>query len=484
MRTVLGFVMILAAVMLLYGTAVADERAEFADLQARIATLEAQLMAPAGAGDAESLTSLQKKGQVRLGGVAEIDVIVAHLDEANSSEDNIDITSAQITDADLDIRGDGGTDTYLFMKLDLDDASTDEQGLVEELQFVWQNVRGSKWTLVFGKDEVWFGQDKDMLVLDPYVHGGSGSTTVLGSSSPYESEIVWSSPADSNRDAWNSNPHEPSLISGLVWPGEVDNRVGLQALYQFTDQVSMSASLFQNVGGLTEDRSRDHGVQSWATQLKVKPIEGLQMQASFINLHDEAYADIDELDSRHLDILSSLADSVSYGWLSQRAYNNILRILDARVSAGLMTSDEYDNLMAAFPRTDDDIKAVSVGADFTTSDNKWEIWGEYLYGWDLAHLQDLTSHVLQVGAAYAITEKINLISEFGLMVIDNETLDRYSSGLDFDESLWSASLGASYTFDNGIKLLLQYMHEWYKNDLDGWENADADILAFRTAWEF
>ena len=57
-------------------------------------------------------------------------------------------------------------DTYLFIKLDVDDfynGSGDDDELLEEVYFKWSNVRGSNFDIRFGKGELAYGQDKDVV---------------------------------------------------------------------------------------------------------------------------------------------------------------------------------------------------------------------------------------------------------------------------------------------------------------------------------
>ncbi len=488
---ILAIAVVALGAMLLCVGAVADESAELADLTARVATLESQLMAPAGGGDAQSLTSLRQKGQVRIGGNVELDVWVVNRDEANDSEDEMDYTNAFDMDADLDVRVDGGPNEYLFMKLDLDD----NDDLVEELQFVFTNVRGYPVTIVFGEDEIWFGEDRDELIADPYVHGQGAGGSIHAYNPDFvgevENVIVPPSSVDPD-DIWENNPHESPMIMTpsmgsweMTLPGEVDNRFALQCGWEVNDWLTVSGSLFQNTAQMTEDRSRDHGIQSYAVQAKVKPNEQWQGQISFINQHDDLFGDDQEAQVDENQAFN-LAD------LQRRAQNAIHEILQERLASGEMTAAEWSEMAQPayggagtwIADTDDDTKAISASVGWTSADTKWEAWAEYIYGWDVAHLDELDSHTVSLGALYMLTERIALITQGGYVHLDNEVFDTNSTGLDFEEELYRASVGSSYTLDSGITFLVEYMHEWYKNDLDGWENAEADLVAFRTLWEF
>ncbi|MHC4872189.1 MAG: hypothetical protein ACYTFY_10125 [Planctomycetota bacterium] len=225
----------------------ANDTAEIADMQARVATLEAKLMAPAGGGDAESLTSLRKKGAVKIGGNVEIDLIFTRRSDANENSDHIDRTQYALATGDLDIRVDAGTDTYLFIKLDLGDTGVDGD-LTEEIQFVWENVRGSNWQLMLGKAEVPFGQDKTNLITDGYVNGAP--IVVTGGEAASDSV---NSNGGGNGDA-EEDFHESQAIMAN-WVGEVDNRWGVAATYNYKELGTFELSAFQNLDDMHEDRS-------------------------------------------------------------------------------------------------------------------------------------------------------------------------------------------------------------------------------------
>ena len=84
MRWGLGIV----AALVLGGAAYAAEsdaaslKSELADLKAKVAAMESTtMMAPATTGDVEALTSMKKKGAIRIGGDVEVAAMVASRDE-------------------------------------------------------------------------------------------------------------------------------------------------------------------------------------------------------------------------------------------------------------------------------------------------------------------------------------------------------------------------------------------------------------------
>lgn len=470
---------VVAAVVLFAGYVAANDTAEIADLQARIATLEAKLMAPAGGGDAESLTSLKKKGAVKIGGDVELDLLYTRRDEANASSDQIDRSRYASSDADLNIRVDAGTDTYLFIKLDLDDTGADGD-LTEEIQFVWENVRGSNWSLVFGKDEVPFGQDKDMLVSDPFVHGNTGQIAVTGGEAFADTNAPTAKAATTFADA-EENFHESQAIMA-AWVGEVDNRWGATASYKYKELGTFEICAFQNVEDMHEDRSEDTGVQSWATRLKVKPIEGLKLTGSFINLHRDS---MDERNEHIADAGTTTDGTAALGrvnGLGELADTRLRAIVADRQARGLLSASTVAEFNRQGPSVDDDQMATSLAFDYTTKDEKWNFYGEWIYTWHAAHFEELSTHVISLGAVYGLTPKIDLVAQGDMALIDNGVFKQL--GINFEENIYHAGVGAKYTCDNGIQFLVEYSHEWYRNDLSNWDNGEADIFGFRTAYSF
>ncbi|MHC4873194.1 MAG: hypothetical protein ACYTFY_15230, partial [Planctomycetota bacterium] len=228
----------------------ADQKSELTDMQSRIAVLEAKLVSESNNDSSASLISMKKKGNIRIGGVIAIDTIYTRRSEANAPSDKIGRSLMASNDADLNIRVDAGTDTYLYCKLNLDDTRTNGD-LTEELQFVWENVRGSNWKIVFGKDEVAFGQDRNYLISEPYVHGQGGLLAPVPERT-IDSNLPTAKTATNFSDS-EENFHETQGIMPW-WSGEVDNRWGITAAYRYKQLGSFEITAFQDIDDMHEDR--------------------------------------------------------------------------------------------------------------------------------------------------------------------------------------------------------------------------------------
>ena len=55
-----------------------------------------------------------------------------------------------------------------------------------------------------------------------------------------------------------------------------------------------------------------------------------------------------------------------------------------------------------------------------------------------------------------------------------------------DEDYWSVYFTVYYTFDSGIYMGAEYMHQWFDGDVNGGgdHDADADMFGFITGWSF
>lgn len=523
MRKLFNGIAVLAAAMLLWsGMAKSDERDELADLQARIATLEAKLMAPSGGGDAESLTSMKKKGAIKIGGTAEVSAGVASIEEAGQDDDDITDTIQEI-EFSLKMRVDMSPDAYLYVKLDCEDTAADGD-LVEELNYVWKNVRGSNLTVVLGKDEVFFGQDKSFLWSEGYSHGnesiisggglsgladdytmqnevndinsifdGNGFLAAVAPGTPQDQNSYAASTItnhvnnlnaskvltnDEFRNITNSeNIYAGSSIMGAPWQGERDNRVQLGLQYKIGEIAKLEASIFKNSDGFIDDSDRDN-FESYALRASVYPVEGLTLQASFINQHDDlmggqnttgaggnAGIEIDQVNP-----LASLA---------------MIREMDERVRAGAMSAQDFIYMTTVYEAEQNpNVRALSLGFDYVTPCAKWEFYAEYIHTWNAANLTDVDTDSLDIGISYAMTEKLLLAGQFGWANIDNDLFDNFNSGLDIDEDLFKLSLGAVYTTDYGVNFIFEWMHEWYENDLDGYDDTEGDAFMFSTVYNF
>lgn len=440
--TALGLLSLVVA-----GPASADDvsslREELAILKAKVVGLDGARDSGQIQGDSETLTSMKKKGRIQIGGRVEIDMQVVSRDDFTSSSDDVLYTQFTTQEAELDFKISAGSNAYLFIRLDLDDfwdSTVNQDDLLEEVYFRWNQVRGSNWDLRFGKGELPYGQDKDVLITDSYHHNdGDYRSTYLGV--PHEAV------AAQGAGVGGGNPHLG--VGNFAHPGEKDNVFLIEATYRWRDWFTFEGALFQNhsttggagrlTRGMHEDRPDDHLLfQSVAGRFTLRPIEGLTLQLSGLNQHTDSQGDVD---SR----------------------------LPAYINGDAKTDES----------------SISFSFDYFFRGVPLEIFGEYQHGANWYNDDHYTVDIFSLGTIWGVTPKIDLIAVGEWLNLDaNNNNVYFGNGYGDEEDYYKLALGAKYKFDNGIYLMVEYLHEWYHNERPGDDRRDADALSFRTAWSF
>lgn len=433
----------LALVLLATGAFANDSelREEIQDLRCVVAAMESAEMAPSAGGDVATLTSMKKKGQIQIGGRVDMDVYSIHRDDRTSGGDNVDSTQFRTTTAALMFRVAASKDSFLHIKLDLDDfwnaGTVNQDDLLEECYFMWKNVRRSNWSLRFGKGETPYGLDKDPAITKSYHHNSSLSLASYLSFAHEQAGTTGS-----------ANPR--TRVGNWYHPGEHDNVFLVQANYVWKDLAKLEMAVFQNdvARGMHEDRSDDHlGFQSFSARLSYMPMENLTLMASVINEHNDSRGD-----------------------------GEARTAMAATSTFALPAGAEED---ATSNQT-----AIDIAFDWKLKCMPLQIWGEYQHGFNWRYDRDYEVDILSLGAIYGVTEKVDVIvigEWMGFEAENNTAL----YGWDEDENLYKGQLAGRYTFNSGMKMILEYTHEWHENDRDDDEDhREADTIAFRTMWAF
>ncbi len=426
-------------------------RAEIARLKEKVQAMQAARAASAtNLGDAKSILTLRKKGAVQIGGRFDVDLYSINRDDRTSGSDTVNSTEFTTTTAALFFKINASRNTYLRIKLDVDDfwneGRANQDDLLEEVYFMWQNVRGSTWNLKFGKAEIPYGLDKDPAITKSYHHNsGFGCASYLGN-------------AREQRDANDTarNPH--STVGNSRHPGEHDNLYLIQAEYKFRDLFKAELALFQNgapaspgggrqTRGMYEDRSDDNMLfNSFDARFTLTPVENLELRFSVVNEHSASMGDGS--------LRTALAGTDTWALPAGRE------------------SDASANQTA-----------IDFAFDWKLKSMKLELFGEYQHAWDWRYDEQYSLDIASLGAIYGLTDHVDmvLIGEWlGIDAGNNQALH----GWDNDEDYYKTTIAGRYTFDNRIQLRLEYTKEWYFNDRAGDDQRDADVVAFRTMWVF
>lgn len=456
----LGAVVALMAASTVCANDTASMREEIADLRAKVASLETAEMAPSATGEAASLRGM-KRGSITIGGAAEMPIFVMETDEnvaADHGEDDEITNTYAVPEMCLKLNVQASPDMALKVKLDLED-TVGNGDLLEEMYFNWKNVGGSPITLNIGKKEVPFGQDNSIGYHEPFVHGGvDGFDGTYFTDNDYDND-------GNNGDT--SNVHAEQPMSTL--PGEIDNRAMVEAIWSYQQLLTLSGAVFQNTATMSDDGADDTmGFQSYAIKAELTPIEGLTLQASFVNQHDDSHEDVTR--------------------------NNEVN-----------GTDFLDDI-------EDDSQALSLAVDYKFKSVPVELWFEYMHGWNQVYTapvqggeldgrfnDEVDTDTFSLGMIWGVTENIDLgaIVEYANADVDNLDLDTTGNGVDdtaqwTDVDYWQAGASVYYNFDNGMYMGLEYYHVWMDADLDEGTianvddnlDADADIFGFVMGYSF
>lgn len=437
----------------------ASLRNELADMKAKMASMESRLAAPVDgsmAADAAGLESIKKNAHITIGGDVNIDLIFRDRDDATHDQDHVNSVDFRTHSANLrfKIKPVNMQDAHLYIKLDLDDEWEDENldgvldqdDILEEVKFVWEDIKNSGVGFVFGKGEVAYGQDRTLGIIQSYHHNDSVYTSegpgfiVAGVEDAIGPDVD-----DAN------NPH--SNVANVRHPGEVDNVFQAMVSYKWKEIWKFEATLFQNreypgndyivnglsgVGrGMHEDRPDDNMLfQSWAFRAWFAPTENLLMQASVLNMHND-----------------SRSDREQFG----------------------------ENTKA-------DQTAVDASFRYFAKSVDLEIFGEYQHGWNWNYTDDYTADIVQLGFDWGVTNKVNFGAMYEYMQLDDE------NGTDEVAEYQRIVLNTKYSFakdavtgEDQIYMMLEYGYEYVDHDIGG-TNADDDrnghLVGFRTGMVF
>lgn len=384
--------------------------------------------------DANTLASMKKNACISIGGWVDMPLFYTNRDYLLNG--NNDYSNTYFSgEAALYIDAKATEDAKLRIKLDLEDSfnGPDNDDLLEEVYFSWTNIACSGLGVAIGKKEVNFGQDKSIGYFNTLVHGNA--------------ELF--RPASAN-DKYTGRAGDLNPWSGyqLALPGEVDNQFQVEVSYAFADIARVSATVFQNsyneatpifnqfglasIGsrsqgtvGMAGDKSRDMGFRSFAAKAEITPFEGFNFNASFINLYDRAFKNLN----------------------------------------GYKTNSQ----------------AVSVGIDYTFSAINLEVFAEYLHGWNWAHVKNNDTDTVQLGLIWGVTDKIDLGLMFEYAQLDQG--DRIPS-----QDVWNYYATAYYKMTGNMKIGLEFMWQRAKdnswNVYPGGKTRDAYAIGMNTRWVF
>lgn len=373
--------------------------------------------------DAYLLSSMKKNACITIGGEVDIPLFYTNRDAMGNGDVDYDNTYFS-GEAALYIDAIATADSKLRIKLDLEDGfnGADNDDLLEEVYFQWNNVACTGLGIAIGKKEVSFGQDKTIGYFTGLAHGRAE---------------LFRGPADKYTGNF-FNETAATAGNSLGLPGEVDNQFQVEVSYAFADIAKVSATLFQNsanegwtrsVGNagfvdMAGDKSRDMGFRSWALKGEVTPFEGLNINASFINLYDRI----------------------------------------GKYYQGAKSSSQ----------------ALSIGASYKFNSIDLELFGEYLHGWNWNHVDDRDTDTISLGAIWGVTDRIDL----GLMG-EWAQIEGDAWNLGKDQDYWSIYATVYYNMTANMRIGLEFLWQRYEDDnLFNGDDRDAFAIGMVTSWKF
>ncbi len=428
MKLIRGVLGAAAAALLVCGAAKADEVSDMRrameemkqEMNSKLQNMEAKYEADlrdlkesaGGEGPTELVT--MKKYKMTVGGTLITEYRFEH-GATDAKQSTKDKTTAGwgLNKAEMKFKIKTSDTTTAVLKLDLDDTGTDGD-LVEEAYYDWKKLLDGNLGIRVGKHEIAYGKpDASIGDSDSVVHGKGGK-----------------SPTSANGLLLNG--------TGIHNIGEIDNTAGLNLNYKIRDIATIDFTTFSNTHAASAGENKtngDCGFNSFATQVKVSPIERLELVAGFVHLYNDG-ADA-------YDFQSGGSMSGYYNAADNTYFNNHLT---------------------------DHAMEMSLGATLNVND-RIDLFTQYMHTWNAAYIDEATVNTFNFGGTYKVNKNLTLGAMFDMervnpvgykvtLLSDTDANTSYNAYVD-QENYYRASFTAQYDFDNGIFVAFEYGHEWY-----------------------
>ncbi len=226
--------------------------------------------------------------ELKIGGDLEVAYSDISLDTGRPQVGGIQIEQNKFytTDVDLNFKAIVDEKTEVFVKIDADDLAggkVDSNGnsMLEEINFTFKDVANAPLTIKVGKQEVAFGQDKDLSISYPYMHNSASSKTTF-LNGVFDIDQVPELDDDGNTVYKNDK---------IYHFGEVDNKFAVKLTTTPVEGApKIELTVFQNDKGQSSPdgtEPADTGVQSYAARMTSTRVPGLKAEVSYISMHEE-----------------------------------------------------------------------------------------------------------------------------------------------------------------------------------------------------
>lgn len=359
--------------------------------------------------------------------------------KAKASQGNLGIADAEVNIA-IDVN-----DYFdAFIKIELQASNNSASDNAEQYWVRWKNICNSGFGVLVGRAPLVFGKGGHT-VMGTWVAGnGDGMGEIVGDAFAQFVGVGHNDQLAAGiippHNTWDDSgvmqvtPYWEGLDGKFKWElsfmQKMNNRGGAEGIQQGTN-----AGNFYYLGSgdaYPHYDSNNYGFGTISSRINYTPIEGLDLSASVVNYYDKA----------------------PFSWDGQ---------FDPW---GSPDSGRYSK----------NNTAIDLAFDYRPCFlPKLMIWSQWIHGWNVNNLKDVTSDAINYGASYDFTEAFTLFAQGDFL----RTADGYKyldeGGLidsaSRDARGWAVNFGAQYRLPYGVTLEAGYKHEqitFYNNRSNLW----------------
>lgn len=414
-------------------------RAEMAALQAELHGLRGQVARDHARnipGSAENVTSLRKNAAVTLGGTVNTRYYYRQGEvrsklnpaaplaapDARAKREDFKHGDLTIADAKMTMKIDVSDSFDAFLKLDLQDGvvRADVSGVAENYWIRWKNICNSGFGVLVGRDALKYGDDQPIGILDSWNKDAQGSFGDVTENSSFLSAGGWNRgdgmfaygnmlPAHTTYNWTRTTQINP------YWESH-DGRFRVDvSLLQSVDRLTGQSGMVRvDRNGRGQYRSINYGLGSAAARVQWKPVEGLKLTASAMNLYARKF-------------------SSNYTW----------------APVGNLTSTPYG------VRTASSNTSVNFAFQYRPSFvNRLNLWAQWTHGWNEAWVRDQDADSANFGLSFDLTDSLTFFAQGDYLRTKNSQSDLWHIG-----SGWAFYTGAVFTLPYGVNFETGWRHE-------------------------
>ena len=427
----------------------ADQEARLNDLQAKVNYKEANANV---AGAPANVLSLRKNAVVSIGGTVNTRYFyhnVRYKDGEGNTIAKVNEGNLDISDAKLEVKVDVNEHFDAYLKVDLISSASNHITATGAAAFTnqhsdnaqyywvrWKNICNSGFGVLVGRQDLVFGHGQAYGILNNWVKGpGDGYYLSRNSASPAG---TFGTPAHNQWDIGRVTQVTP------YWEG-LDGKLKIEVMFAQKADNNGAFGSYPNTNrplnvyrdansGILSYKSRNYGLGTMSARIGYTPIAGLDLHASIVNFYDKAPA---------------RATTYPYAGSELTSKNNTALALGFKYKPCFMP--------------------------------KLNIHGQWIHGWNVNYVDDLSSDVANLTVAYDFTESFNFF------VQGDYLRSKYGNNSSRKDTGWASYVGARYKIGYGVALEGGWRHESvkYRNALGNVNTrVKADTLYAHLGFDF